>query len=215
MSCHCEGLYLREGVTSVIDTGTHVITGCPSCKNNVRIWRHWKRTMMMISTVAIVRWDGKTENIIQSGYSPNRSCNSTYLLCSEWESSCWGPHLCSQRGQRHCGTSSTVGPINAMGLFVVSLLEFCYFIRNIVIKTVNHLSAANIFTRIKTLWLGQPIFWPNNLKFWLYNWQILTLFLPVNFLRLQLQNNSAVGVEVSPETYSCTLCFEILKHLVV
>jgi len=27
---------------------------------------------------------------------------------------------------------------------------------------------------------------------------------------LQLQNNSALGVEVNPEAYSCTLCFEIL-----
>jgi len=58
-------------------------------------------------------------------------------------------------------------------------------------------------------------FWPKNLKFWLYNLQILTLFWPINFLRLQLQNNSALGVEVNPETYSYTLCFEILKYLVV
>jgi len=28
---------------------------------------------------------------------------------------------------------------------------------------------------------------------------------------LQLQNNSALGVEVNPEGYSCTLCFEILN----
>jgi len=28
-------------------------------------------------------------------------------------------------------------------------------------------------------------------------------------VRLQLQNNSALG-EVNPEAYSCTLCFEIL-----
>jgi len=26
---------------------------------------------------------------------------------------------------------------------------------------------------------------------------------------LQLQNNSALGVEVNPEAYLCTLCFEI------
>jgi len=31
---------------------------------------------------------------------------------------------------------------------------------------------------------------------------------------LPLQNNSALGVEVNPEAYSCTLCFEILKYLV-
>jgi len=29
----------------------------------------------------------------------------------------------------------------------------------------------------------------------------LTLFLPIYFLRLQLQNNSALGVEVNPEAY--------------
>jgi len=32
---------------------------------------------------------------------------------------------------------------------------------------------------------------------------------------LQLQNNSALGVEVNPEAYSCTLWFEIWKYLVV
>jgi len=29
---------------------------------------------------------------------------------------------------------------------------------------------------------------------------------------LQLQNNSALGVEVNPEAYSFTLCFEIKKN---
>jgi len=45
----------------------------------------------------------------------------------------------------------------------------------------------------------------------------LTLFSPINFLRLQLQNNSDLGVEVNPEaySYSSTLCFEILNYLVV
>jgi len=71
-------------------------------------------------------------------------------------------------------------------------------------------------TRANILWLlGQPIFWPRNLKFWLYNLQIFTLFWPINFLHLQMQNNSALGVEVNPEAYSRTLCFEILKYLVV
>jgi len=32
---------------------------------------------------------------------------------------------------------------------------------------------------------------------------------------LQLQNNAALGAEVNPEAYSCTLCFEISKYLVV
>jgi len=32
---------------------------------------------------------------------------------------------------------------------------------------------------------------------------------------LQLQNNSALGVEVNQEVYSFTLCFDILKYLVV
>jgi len=32
---------------------------------------------------------------------------------------------------------------------------------------------------------------------------------------LQLQNNSATGVEVNPEAYTCTLCFQIKKNLVV
>ena len=40
---------------------------------------------------------------------------------------------------------------------------------------------------------------------------MLTLFWPLNFLRLQVQNNSALGVEVKSETYSRTLCFEIFK----
>jgi len=40
--------------------------------------------------------------------------------------------------------------------------------------------------------------------------------LTINFLRLQLQNNSAIGVEFNPEAYSCTLWeFEIKKSLVV
>ena len=65
------------------------------------------------------------------------------------------------------------------------------------------------------LWLGQPIFWPKNLKFWLYKLQILTLFWPIIFLRLQLQNNSALSVEINPEVYSCTLSFETKKYLVV
>jgi len=51
-------------------------------------------------------------------------------------------------------------------------------------------------------------FWPKNVKLWLYNLQILTLFWPINFLRLQLQNNAALGVEVNPEVYSYTLRFE-------
>jgi len=58
-------------------------------------------------------------------------------------------------------------------------------------------------------------FLPKNLKFWLYNLQILTLLWLINFLRLQLQSNSAVGVEVNPEAYSCAPCFKILKYLVV
>ena len=61
-------------------------------------------------------------------------------------------------------------------------------------------------------WLGQPMFWPTNLEFWLYNLQILTLFWPIYFMRFQLQNGSALGVEVNPETYSCTLCFEIKRN---
>jgi len=32
---------------------------------------------------------------------------------------------------------------------------------------------------------------------------------------LQLQNNSALGVEVNPEACSCTLSFKIFKNLVV
>jgi len=31
---------------------------------------------------------------------------------------------------------------------------------------------------------------------------------------LQLQNNSALGVEVNPEAYSCAVCFEILRYLI-
>ena len=59
--------------------------------------------------------------------------------------------------------------------------------------------------------LGQPIFWPKDFKFWLYNLQILTSFWPINFLRLQLQNSSALGVKVNPETYSCTLSIRNYK----
>jgi len=40
----------------------------------------------------------------------------------------------------------------------------------------------------------------------------LTLFQRINFQRLQLQNNSALGVEVNPEVYSCTLSFEIKNN---
>jgi len=63
--------------------------------------------------------------------------------------------------------------------------------------------------------VGQPIFQPKNLIFWLYNLQILTLFWPINFLFLQLQNSSVLGVEVNAEAYSCTLCFEIWNYLLV
>jgi len=55
--------------------------------------------------------------------------------------------------------------------------------------------------------VGQPIYWPKNFKFWLYKLHILTSFWPTNFLRLQLQNNSALGAEVNSETYSYTLGF--------
>jgi len=34
-------------------------------------------------------------------------------------------------------------------------------------------------------------------------------------MHLQLQNNSALGVEFKPEGYLCTVSFEILKNLVV
>jgi len=54
-----------------------------------------------------------------------------------------------------------------------------------------------------------------NLKFWLYDLQILTLFWPIDFLRLQLQNTSTLGVKVNPEAYTCSVCFDILKYLVV
>ena len=37
-------------------------------------------------------------------------------------------------------------------------------------------------SNVSWLWLEQAIFWPKNLKFWLYNLQILTLFWPMNFL---------------------------------
>jgi len=37
----------------------------------------------------------------------------------------------------------------------------------------------------------------------------------MNFLHLQLQNDSALGVEVNWETYSCTLYFEIKTKSVV
>jgi len=37
--------------------------------------------------------------------------------------------------------------------------------------------------------------------------------LTYKFLCLELQDSSVLGVEVNPETYSCTLCFE--KKLVV
>jgi len=33
----------------------------------------------------------------------------------------------------------------------------------------------------------------------------------MNFLRLQLQNKSGLGVEVNPEAYPCTLRFKIKK----
>jgi len=59
---------------------------------------------------------------------------------------------------------------------------------------------THIYT-IYCWWLGRPIFWPENLQFWLCNLQILTLFWPIEFLRLQLQNNSALGVDVNPEAY--------------
>jgi len=44
---------------------------------------------------------------------------------------------------------------------------------------------------------------------------IFTLFWPINFLRLQLQNISSLGVEVNPKAYSYTLSFNIFKNVVV
>jgi len=61
--------------------------------------------------------------------------------------------------------------------------------------------------------VGQPISWPENLKIYLYNLQILSSFWPINFLHLQLQNNSALGVAVNPEACSCSLCFQIIGCL--
>jgi len=61
-------------------------------------------------------------------------------------------------------------------------------------------------------WLGQPVFWPKNLNFWVYNIKILTVSWPINFMCLQLQTNSVLGVEVHSEAYSCTPCFELKKN---
>jgi len=58
-------------------------------------------------------------------------------------------------------------------------------------------------------------FCSKNVKFWLYNLQILTLFRPINFLCMQLQNNSSLGVEVNPEVIHALLSFKIKKNLVV
>jgi len=100
-------------------------------------------------------------------------------------------------------------------------------------------SSIAVLTKI----IGQPIFWPKNLKFWLQNLQILTLFWLINLLRLELQNNSAFGVDVNSEAKSVgmlqtfkefvyltlamiylvstlkkqmnSVCFKLLKNLVI
>jgi len=85
----------------------------------------------------------------------------------------------------------------------------------------NYFTLVERHFRSRNNWLGVNCkdelitrttnFWPKNIKFLLYNLQIFTLFWPIHFLPLQLQNNSAQGVEVNPEAYSCTLSFEITK----
>ena len=64
-------------------------------------------------------------------------------------------------------------------------------------------SSIAVLTQI----IRQPIFWPKNVKFSLKNLLILTLFWVINFLRLKLQNNSAIGVDVTSEANS----FRILQ----
>jgi len=57
---------------------------------------------------------------------------------------------------------------------------------------LHDLSVHILVSKTYMLSPGQLIFWPKNLKFWLY---------------LQLQNNSVLDVEVNPEEYSCvSLC---------
>ena len=68
------------------------------------------------------------------------------------------------------------------------------------------------FHYVLVLLLGQTIFWPKNWNFWLYNLQILTLLWPINFLRLQLQNNSALGVVANSESYSYPILGNLKKN---
>ena len=65
--------------------------------------------------------------------------------------------------------------------------------------------------RPQRLSLGQPIFWPKNFKFWLYNLQILTLFWPINFLRLQLQNISSMVLRLTQKHIDALKASKFLK----
>ena len=57
-----------------------------------------------------------------------------------------------------------------------------------------------IMNRIYKLYLGQPIFLTKNVKFWLYNLQILTLFWPIHFLHLQLNENAEYKAYISNQS---------------
>ena len=76
--------------------------------------------------------------------------------------------------------------------------HFCHHFLRLTIKRGWQWNKYGIFTLpsclAKKRWLvGQSIFCPIYFNFWLFNSQIWTLFWPINFLRLQLQNNLALG----------------------
>jgi len=90
---------------------------------------------------------------------------------------------------------------------------------SIVLCNASSLHQLRKTSEIVTGWestkiMGKSIFWPTNLKFCLYNLQILTLFWLNYFLPLQLQNDSAFSVEVI-QKHIHAVYFKFLKNLVI
>jgi len=115
-----------------------------------------------------------------------------------------------------CVSISCVAQLNILGLFSFCLpypfhLSLSGFSHYFLSLYVIHTYGANVMIPIVVAQLmdmsevGQPLFWPKNIEFWLYNLQILTLFWPKNFLHVQLQNNSILGVVINSESHSCAM----------
>ena len=100
----------------------------------------------------------------------------------------WELQFMSNKAQRACAA------VSYPHIIFVTGSTWC---RKCFIEDLKSILATIIDRSILTWLLGKANFVPKNVQFWLCNLQILSLLWPVNFLRLQLQNNSALGVELT------------------